>query len=195
MDYRLLLLSSLIATINVFAVPQLSSPHLELTHYIKRCDAASFKNKFAELATQCQNNPEKIALLDLYYHQAQEKKAEKLATLEQIQGRHIQNRTYFYKAAVQVCGMVFLSVCSIIAIGKGFCDPEFARTNTEETGGARCAALVLVPLTVWLGSLTKHTISQTLHYSDTIKKDIEALDEIITFINQTRVRCHILTYF
>lgn len=194
MNYTQLLLASLlllpIDSMHAAPPQEPSAAHLELIHHINRCDAATFKNRFTALTTQFQSPQERAVTLDLLLACAQEKQAEKSAELERISGKRIQHRASLYKATAQLSAALFFGFASIIAIGKGFFDPEFARIYRHETMTARCATLIVVPMAVWFAYLSKYSIHRALHYSDTIKQELRALDEIIMFIGQARTRSY-----
>jgi hypothetical protein len=193
MNYTQLLLTSLllspIHSTQASPPPELSVQQRELVNATQHCDAATFKDRFTALATQFQSTQEKAATLDLLLACAQDKKAEKMAELDRIAGKRIQHRASLYKAAAQITAALFFGLASIIALGKGFLDTEFADKSQHETMTSRCATLIVVPMTVWFAYLAQATMHRALHYSDVIKQDIQALDEIITFI-QTRVRSY-----
>ena len=197
MNYTQLLLTCLllapIKSTHASPPPELSVQQLELTKCIQHCDVTAFKDKYTALATQIQIPQEKAATLDLLLTCAHEKKVEKNADLDRIKDRRIQHKASMYKATAQLSAALFFSLASVVAIGKGFFDAEFAHQYPHEAMTSRCASLIVVPMAVWFAYLTKHTIHRALHYSDIIKEDIQALDEIITFIHQAQVRAYVST--
>ena len=191
MNYTQLLLTSLLVSSvhPIYAVPpdNLSPLHHELINTINRCDAANFKDKFTALTTQLQSPQEKAVALDLLLACAQAKQAEKNAELERVTGKRIQHRPSLYKATAQLSAALFFGFASIIAIGTGFFDREFVG---HETMTSRCALLMVVPMAVWFAYLAKYSVHRALHYSDIIKQELLALDEIIILIGQTRTRSY-----